>query len=98
VVIRGIGPSLAAYGVPGALGNPTLRVYSGPAVIATNDNWGSLGSIDKGVLTDLSLTPAHSLEAALVLTLQPGSYTAILSGVNKGTGVGLIEVYDADRW
>jgi hypothetical protein len=98
VVIRGIGPSLAAYGVPGALANPKLQVYSGPTVIATNDNWTSLNVTDKAVLTDLSLTPVHSLEAAVVLTLQPGSYTAILSGVNKGTGVGLVEVYDADKW
>jgi hypothetical protein len=98
VVIRGIGPSLTAYGVPGALANPTLQVYSGSTVIATNDNWGSLNTTDKGVLTSLSLTPTHSLEAAVVLTLPPGPYTAILSGVNKGTGVGLIEVYDADKW
>jgi subtilase family serine protease len=98
VVIRGIGPSLAAYGVPGALANPMLQVYSGSTVIATNDNWGTLGSSDKAVLTMEGLTPTHSLEAAVVLTLAPGPYTAVLSGVNKGTGVGLVEVYDAAKW
>jgi M6 family metalloprotease-like protein len=98
VVIRGVGPSLAAYGVPGALANPKLEIYSGQTKIAENDNWGTLGASDKGVLTTLSLTPAHSMESAVVLTLAPGPYTAILRGVNNGTGVGLVEVYDADKW
>ena len=79
VIIRGMGPSLAAAGVTGVLTNPMLQLFQGSNALATNDNW---------------LAPANDFESAIVTTLNPGSYTAILSGKNNTTGIGLIEVYD----
>ena len=87
VLLRGLGPSLIASGVSDALANPTLELRnSDGAVIAMNDDWQSGPSV--------SLPPSDPLESAIETTLSPGAYTALLSGVNNGTGVGLVEVYD----
>ena len=87
VLIRGIGPSLTQSGVPNVLANPTLELRnSDGAVIAMNDDWQSGPTV--------SLPPSDPLESAIETTLSPGAYTALLSGVNNGTGVGLVEVYD----
>ena len=94
VVIRAIGPSLANYGVAGALANPTVQLVrlSDNTVVATNDDWGTDPSATQ--IADLGLAPAHPLESALFVSLVPGAYTAIVSGVGGATGVGLIEVYE----
>lgn len=98
LLIRGIGPALAAFGVGGVLSDPRLEVHTvvggGDVTVAQNDNWGA----DAGLLAAFSAVgafalPTSSNDAALVVTLQPGSYTAQLAGANNGTGVGLIEVY-----
>ncbi|HWX15018.1 MAG TPA: choice-of-anchor Q domain-containing protein [Chthoniobacterales bacterium] len=103
VIIRAIGPELTQYGVPGALRDPTLELHNGSgAIIGRNDNWGT--TIRGGVITSdqvaemraSGLAPSDSHESAIISTLQPGSYTAIVRGVNNTTGIALIEVYDLD--
>ncbi len=94
IVVRGIGPSLTATGVPDALANPTLELRdNNGTLLAFNNDWQD----DPAQATELiaaGLAPANDLEAAIVATLPPGLYTAVLTGVNNGAGVGLVEVYD----
>ncbi len=94
VVVRAIGPDLARHGVPGVLADPTLDIQSGPSVIATNDNWADGPAADR--LRALGLAPANGREAAVVLTLAPGAYTAIVRGAKATTGIGLVEVFLVD--
>ena len=95
VVVRARGPSLAAAGVPNALANPRLDLYSGQTVIASNDDWG--GAANAAAIQSSGFAPANAQEAAILLTLGPGAYTAIVSGVGNATGVGIIEVFEVDR-
>ena len=91
VVIRAKGPSLADFGVAGVLANPQLQLFSGPTPIASNDNW----QTDERVADlPVSLRPTNSSESVLVRTLQPGAYTAIVSGSGGTTGIGLVEVFE----
>ena len=98
MLIRGIGPALTAFGVADALENPQLRLYQGTALLRENDNWGD--SNDAATLATTAgavgafALPASGKDAALLLYLAPGSYTAQVSGVGDTTGVALIEVYD----
>lgn len=98
VLIRGIGPGLTPFGVTGALADPQIAVFSGTNVIATNDNWetgaaaGQIASTSAQVGA-FALVPG-SRDAALVVTLQPGSYTVQITGVGNTTGVALVEIYD----
>lgn len=91
LIVRAIGPSIS---VPGQLDNPTLELYSGSTLLASNDNWGN--SPQKQAIVDSTIPPANNLESAIVRSLAPGSYTTIVRGVNQATGVGLVEVYDLD--
>ena len=92
VIVRGIGPSLAAANVPGVLANPLLNLFNQAGVVlATNDNWQDTQGPE---IIASGHAPSNANESAIVATLMPGSYTAILSGVAGQTGVGLIEVYD----
>ncbi len=94
VLIRALGPSLAAQGVAGVLSNPrfTLVNLQGEAV-ASNDDWGSSQKAD---ILATGLAPTMDQESALLATLAPGPYTAVVDGVGGATGVALIEVYDLD--
>ena len=97
VVLRAIGPSLGVSGVSGVLADPTLELHdSAGALIASNDNWMDNTPEDQMVLTDNNLAPTDDLESAIVMTLDPGAYTAIVSGVGGTTGVALVEAYDID--
>jgi arylsulfate sulfotransferase len=91
VVVRALGPSLAAYGVSGVLSDPTLTIYdSSGSAIASNDNWqDNINWID---VRKNKLSPIDQRESALVLHLPAGAYTAIVRGANGGTGIGLVEV------
>ncbi len=92
VVVRGIGPSLAPA-IANFLPNPKLTLYnSSGQIIATNDNWKSDPN-SQGVI-DAGLDPTNALESAILTTLTPGAYTAILSDANNATGVGLVEIYN----
>jgi phospholipase/lecithinase/hemolysin len=95
VIVRGIGPSLTQYNVPNALQDPTLELHdqSNGAVIAFNDNWKDTQQTE---IEQSGLAPSNDAESAIVATLNPGAYTAILQGKNNGTGIGLVEVYDLD--
>jgi uncharacterized protein (DUF1800 family) len=91
VVVRALGPSLP---VAGALSNPVLEVYDATGtVIASNDNW---RSSQQDALLAADLAPPNDLDSAVLATLNVGSYTAVVSGVSEGVGVGLVEVYDLD--
>jgi hypothetical protein len=96
VAVRGIGPSLTAFGISDALPDPTLELRAGDgSLILQNDNWQD-DSAQAAQLTALGLAPANSKESGLVAPLQPGAYTAIVAGKNQGTGVGLVEIYDTN--
>ncbi len=96
VLIRGIGPALALFGLGGFVADPKLEIYRGSTKVNENDNWGGTAALSAAFdqAGAFRLTSAASRDAALLLTLAPGSYTAQLSGVGGGTGVGLIEVYE----
>jgi hypothetical protein len=92
ILVRALGPSLGAAGVSDPLADPVLELHdSNGALIATNDNW---KSDQQTQIEATGIPPTNDAEAAVVLTITPGSYTAIESGTNNGTGVGLIEVYN----
>jgi hypothetical protein len=94
VIIRGIGPSLASVGVANSLADPTLELRdNNGSLVAANNDWQE-NSSQATELTNAGLAPTNSLESGISATLPPGLYTALLSGVNNGTGVGLVEVYD----
>ncbi len=93
VLIRAVGPTLTAFGVGGALADPKLDVFSGTTVVASNDNWEAATAANFSRVGAFAFT-AGSRDAALVATLNPGSYTAQVSGVNNTTGVALVEVYE----
>ena len=98
VAVRAIGPSLNSGGqaVPGRMSNPRVTVFDGRGVaIAGNDDW--MTGARRQELIDRGLAPSDSREAAEVLTLEPGAYTATIEGVNGESGVGLIELYDMDE-
>jgi len=91
VIVRARGPSLAAAGVPNVLANPLLQLFSGATPVAMNDNWGD--GTDAATIQAAGFAPAHALESAIRVTLAPGAYTAIVTGVGGATGVGIIEVF-----
>lgn len=102
VLVRGVGPGLTRFGVSGALVDPVLRIYrAGVDVpIFQNDDWGSTAYADQIAATAERIgagsLASSSKDAALLLTLPPGVYSAIVSGVGNSTGIGMIEVFEAD--
>ena len=94
VVIRANGPSLTALGLPGALANPLLQLFSGQTQIAINDNWQS--AANSATIQSSGFAPSNPLESAIYTTLNPGAYTAIVSGSGGAVGVGLVEVFEVD--
>ena len=101
VIVRAIGPELTQYGVPNPLANPTLELHDGTgALIASNNNWATTiigGIITANQVHDIQTSgyaPGNGFESAIIATLLPGNYTAIVRGVNNTTGVALAEVYD----
>lgn len=98
VLIRGVGPSLAAFGIDGALRRPQLTVFQGTTVVARNVNWtadaNALELARRAAEVGAFTLPGGSGDAALLLTLAPGNYTAQVAGVDGDTGVALLEVYE----
>lgn len=91
VVLRGLGPSLASLGLTGVLADPTLSLYNGSgALLYSNNNW---RDTQQSAIQATGLQPTNNLESAIIMTLNPGSYSAVLSGVSNGTGLALAEVY-----
>jgi hypothetical protein len=99
LLIRGVGPGLTAFGVSGVLADPQIAVFSGSTQIASNDNWETGTSTAAQIsaasaqVGEFPLSPG-SKDAALLVTLQPGTYTVVVTGVGNTTGVALVEVYD----
>jgi len=95
VIVRGLGPSLTVNGVPlpDPLADPAIDLYQGATLIMSNNNW---KDSQEAEIEATGIPPTNDLEAAIVATLAPGSYTAILRGNDGGTGNGLVEVYDLD--
>ena len=91
VLVRALGPSLAPRGVQNPLANPLLRIYSGQTQIAVNDDWGTAANAAQ--LQASGYAPSEALDSALLITLTPGAYTAIVTGAGGTTGVGLVEVF-----
>jgi hypothetical protein len=96
LLIRGIGPTLANYGVSGALADPQLALFDRTSTkISENDNWGGATALsDAFTATQAFPLSTNSKDAALLVTLQPGVYSAQVSGVGGTTGVALVEVYE----
>ena len=94
IAVRGIGPSLTAQGVPDALADPTLELRdNNGALLMGNNDWQD-NPAQAAELMAAGLAPTNPLESGIATTLPPGLYTAVLAGLNNGTGVGLVEVYD----
>jgi hypothetical protein len=96
VVVRARGPSLAPFGIPNALADPVLTLVrqADQVVIATNDDWQSQAiPADGGAIQSSGFAPTDAKEAAIRITLPPGAYTAIVTGKNGTTGVGIVEVF-----
>lgn len=96
MLIRGIGPSLALFGVGATLQDPTLKIYRDGQLVAENDNWTTAGAENAtaAAASGAFALGANSKDAAIVLTLEPGSYTAVVSGGGEASGAGLVEVYE----
>jgi hypothetical protein len=94
LIIRGIGPSLANSGIPGAINDPILRLF-GPtgSQIGVNDNWQDTQATE---IAATGIPPQNFLESAIIATLSPAAYSATLASASGQTGVGLVEVYDLD--
>ena len=100
VLIRAIGPTLAAFGITGVLADPKIDVFAGTTAIASNNDWGDPNVVAQVVATTpvVGAFPlaANSKDSAVVLQLTPGTYTVQVAGVGGTTGTALIEIYDAD--
>jgi hypothetical protein len=101
VIVRAIGPELTRFGVPNVLADPTLQLHNGAgALIASNNNWqttvigGIITSNQVSAIQNSGHAPTQPSESAIIATLQPGNYTAIVRGVSNTVGVALVEVYD----
>ena len=98
VVVRAIGPSLGAFGVPTPLANPTLELRDANAnLLDSNNNWkvrDSDGASQQAAIEATGLAPSNDLESTIVANLAPGNYTGIVRGVNNGTGNAVVEAYN----
>jgi hypothetical protein len=93
VLVRAIGPSLSSS-FNGVLPDPTLELFQDLSLLASNDNW---RDTQQSEIEATGLAPSNDLESAIVRTLTPGAYTAVVRGQNNTTGIGLVEVYDLDQ-
>jgi hypothetical protein len=97
VIVRAIGPSLASFGIAGAISDTVLELHnSSGALIAFNDDW---ESDQQAEIIGTGLAPSHIWESAIVTTLPANNsaYTAVVRGYNDATGIGVVEAYDLDR-
>lgn len=92
LIIRGIGPSLAQF-FNGTLGDPTLELFQGNTSLASNNDWKE----SQAEIEATGIPPTNDKESAIVRTLAPGNYTAVLRGNAGSTGIGVVEVYDLDQ-
>ena len=93
VIIRAIGPSLSQF-FTGALPNPTLELFAGSTSLQSNNDWKDTQQTE---IEATGVQPTNDLESAIVRTLAPGAYTAVVKGADGNTGIGLVEAYDLDQ-
>ena len=94
VIVRALGPTLSTLGVSGALADPTITIVnSNNVTVASNDNWRDTQETE---IAASGFAPPNDLESAIIATLAPGAYTALVTGKNGGTGIGLVDVYQLD--
>jgi hypothetical protein len=93
VLVRALGPSLAKFGLANLLADPRITLQGSGFGPLLNEGW---RSDQEGQIQATGLAPGDDLEPAIIATLNPGNYTAILSGTNDGTGLGILELYDLD--
>ena len=94
IIIRGLGPSLSAFGLSPVLANPTLELRDNNGTLLTSNNDWQDNAAQKAEIIAAGLAPSDPKEAAIAATLPPGLYTALLAGLSQGTGIGIVEVYD----
>ena len=101
VIVRAIGPELTSFGVPDVLADPTVELHNGAGtLIASNNNWqttiigGIIATDQVNAIQNSGHPPTQPSESAIIATLPPGNYTAIVRGMNNTTGNALVEVYD----
>ena len=96
IVVRGIGPSLApgSFSASAVLADPALELRNGNGTLLISNNDWQDDPAQAAELTSAGLAPTSQLESGIATRLPPGVYTALLAGLNNGTGVGLVEVYD----
>ena len=96
VAVRALGPSLQQFGIANPLPDPRVELRdANGALLASNDNWQTDAS-QAALITGYGLGPPNNLESAIAISLAPGRYTAIATGKNNQTGIGLIEIYDEE--
>lgn len=95
VLVRALGPSLSTSGISNALPDPILQLYdANGSLIFANDNW---RNDQEQQILDSTIPPSDDHESAIIATLQPGSYTAIVRGANDSSGIALVEVYNLEK-
>lgn len=94
VVVRSRGPSLGSQGVVSPLADPQLALYSGQSIIASNDDWQSAANAAQ--VQASGFAPLSATESAILTTLAPGAYTAIVTGANQSAGTAIVEVFEVD--
>lgn len=95
VLVRALGPSLSAFGVTPVLADPQLKLFQNNTQLATNDDWQTAPNAADIAAT--SIPPTDPKEAAILIRLEPGNYTTVVTGANNGTGISVVEVYEIDR-
>jgi len=95
VIIRALGPSLAQFGLTDLLANPVLELRAANgSVLLSNNNWKDTQQTE---IQNSGVAPSNDLESAIITTLTPGNYTAVVRGDQNMTGIGVVEVYDLDQ-
>ena len=96
LILRGIGPSLASSGISNPLLDPIIELHNGSgALLATNNNWGT--GPNAATIRARGLAPSDARESALLATLNAGSYSVVMRGINDSLGVGLVELFDLEQ-
>jgi hypothetical protein len=91
ILVRAIGPTLADFGVQGALADPTLELHDSNGATISNDDW---RETQESEIIATTIPPNKDQEPAILATLTPGNYTAVVRGKNNTTGIGLVEAYN----
>jgi hypothetical protein len=96
VLVRALGPTLANYGVSPVLSDPTIQIFHGNQVIASNTGWKT--NANAAEIQQTGLAPGNANDSALLLTLEPGNYTAVVTGASGDTGIALVEAYEVSTF